>query len=141
LLAVTDPTEDDSVGYGRPPKRSRFQRGRSGNPAGRPKHRLSFRAALLAELAAAMPGKDQRRAGSKLQALVKTLVDKAIAGDARAQSLLVSVLARVGETEDNAAASLTSDDQVILDAYVSGQLKQQTAEAEAALSLGDEKAE
>jgi len=138
---VTNEAEDDAVGYARPPKHSRFQRGRSGNPAGRPKRPPSFRAALLAELAATMPGKDQQRAGSKLQALVKTLVDTAIAGNARAQSLLVSVLARVGEAEDNAAASLTSDDQAILDAYVSGQLKQQTAEAEAPLSPEDENAE
>lgn len=31
------PDTDDSVGYGRPPQHSRFTKGRSGNPAGRPK--------------------------------------------------------------------------------------------------------
>jgi hypothetical protein len=128
---MTDADEDDAVGYGRPPKHSRFRRGRSGNPTGRPKRRPSFRAALLAELATAMPGKDQRRAGSKLQALVKTLVDKAIAGDARAQSLLVGVLIRVGEAEDNEATSLTPDDREILDAYVGGELKRRSNEADA----------
>ena len=134
-------SNDHQVGYGRPPAHSRFQRGRSGNPKGRPKQRPTFRAALLAELAASAPTKDRRGASTKLQMLVKVLVDTAIAGNARAQSLLVSVLARVGEAEDNAAASLTSDDQAILDAYVSGQLKQQTAEAEAPLSPEDENAE
>ncbi len=137
---MTDATEDDAVGYGRPPRRSRFQRGRSGNPTGRPKRRPSFRAALLAELAATMPGKDQRRAGSKLQAVVKTLVDSAIAGNARAQSLLVGALVRVGDVEEKEAASLTSDDEAILEAYV-GELKRQTAEAEAPPSPGNENAE
>ena len=65
----------DGVGYKRPPSHTRFRPGRSGNPGGRPKRRPSFRAALLAELAATMPAEDQQRAGSKLQALVKTLVD------------------------------------------------------------------
>ena len=61
-----------------------------------------------------MPGKDPQRAGSKLQALVKTLVDTAIAGDARAQSLLIGALARMSDAEENEAASLTADDQEIL---------------------------
>ena len=128
---------DDQIGYKRPPAHSRFRPGRSGNPKGRPKRRPSFRAALLAELAATMPGKDQQRASSKLQALVKTLVDTAIAGDARAQSLLVSVLARVGEAEDNEAASLTPDDQEILDAYVGGELKRRADETDAAPNVAE----
>ncbi len=138
---MSDSTEDDPLGYGRPPKHSRFQRGRSGNPAGRPKRRPSFRVALLAELAATMPGKDQQRAGSKLQALVKTLVDAAIGGNARAQSLLINALARIGDGEEKEAASLTSDDQAILEAYVCGELKRHTAEAEAPQSPKDENAE
>ena len=73
---MTDASEDDAVGYASPPKRTRFKPGRSGNPSGRPKRQPSFRAALLAELAAAMPGKDQQRAGCKMEALVKTLVTR-----------------------------------------------------------------
>ena len=48
-----------------------------------------------------MPGKDPQRAGSKLQALVRTLVDSAIAGNARAQSVLVGALARIGDAEEH----------------------------------------
>lgn len=129
---MTDASEDDAVGYGSPPKHSQFQPGRSGNPSGRPKHRPSFRAALLAELAATMPGKDPERAGdSKQQALVRTLVDAAIAGNARAQSILIGVLAHIGDVEQNEAASVTPDDQDILDTYVGDELKRRVGGTEA----------
>jgi hypothetical protein len=121
----------DGVGYGRPPEKSRFHRGRSGNPSGRPKRRPSFRTALLEELAANAAGKGQS-AGSKLQALVKTLVDTAIAGDGRAQSVLVGVLARIGEAEETVATTPTSDDQAILDAYVGDELKRRANDSDAA---------
>jgi hypothetical protein len=115
--------KDDAVGYKRPPSHTRFRPGHSGNPTGRPKRKPTFQAALLQELAATMPDRDPQRAGSKLQALVKTLVDTAIAGDARAQSLLVCALARMGDAEENEAASLTADDQEILDAYTGSEIK------------------
>ena len=113
------------VGYRRPPAKTRFRPGLSGNPSGRPKRRPSFREALLAELATAMPGKDPQRAGSKLQAVVKTLVDSAIAGDARSQALLVGAMARLGQAEEPEAATATeadeeqrsSEDREIVDAF------------------------
>jgi Family of unknown function (DUF5681) len=126
------------VGYKRPPSHTRFRVGRSGNPSGRPKRPLSFRTALLAELAATVPGKDRRRADSKLEALVKTLVDSAIAGEARAQALLVSALARVGDAQDNEPASLTPDDREILDSYVAGELKRRANETDAPPSGDDD---
>lgn len=134
---MTDATKD-AVGYGRPPKHSRFQRGRSGNPTGRPKRKPSFWAALQTELAASAPTTHRQRAGSKLQMLVKVLVNSAISGNARAQALLVGALVRLGDVEDKETVSLTSDDEAILEAYVSGELKRHTAEAEAPLSPEDE---
>ena len=53
---------NDPVGYKKPPVKTRFQPGRSGNPSGRPKTQPSFRAALVAELAATMPAKNQQQA-------------------------------------------------------------------------------
>ena len=129
--------KDDAVGYKRPPSQTRFRPGHSGNPTGRPKRKPTFRAALLQELAATMPGKDPQRAGSKLQALVKTLVDTAIAGDARAQSLLIGALARMGDAEEHEATPLTADDRQILDAYMGGEVKDGASESEAA-SLPDD---
>ncbi len=120
----------DDVGYKRPRANRRFLPARSGNPSGRPKRRPSFRA----------PAKGQRRADSKPWARVKTLVDSAVAGDVRAQSLLVGVLARIGEPEQIEAASPASDDQAILDAYVGGELKRRADQIDTASSPGEDNA-
>src|SRR6516225_10428557 len=121
--------EAENVGYRKPPRRSRFKPGRSGNPAGRPKRQVSFSDALLTELATSLPGKDPEQARSKLQALVKTLVDAAIGGNARSQSLVVGALARLGDAENSEAPPLTADDKEILEAYVGGELKRRAQDA------------
>jgi hypothetical protein len=36
-ISDTEPTADYEVGYGKPPRHAGFQKGRSGNPKGRPK--------------------------------------------------------------------------------------------------------
>jgi hypothetical protein len=88
---------------------------------------MSFSDALLTELATALPGPEQAR--SKLQALVKTLVDAAIAGNARAQSIVVGALARLGNPENGEGQPLTLDDKEILEAYVGGELKRRSEDA------------
>jgi hypothetical protein len=128
---MAEEQENNAVGYKRPPAHARFRPGRSGNPSGRPKRLPSFPAVLLAELAVSMPGNDPTRAGSKLEALVRTLVDGAIAGDARTQSLLVGLLARIGETEANEEVLLSTEDREILDDYVGGEVKRRTDEPHA----------
>lgn len=55
---MKDDTEDDNVGYCRPPKRHRFKKGKSGNKNGRPpKQKQSFSVALGRALEAALSGK------------------------------------------------------------------------------------
>ena len=74
---------------------------------------------------------------SKLQALVKTLVAAAIAGNARAQSLFVDAITRMGESDDQEAASLTPEDSEILEAYVSSELERRTADGEPVVRTPD----
>ncbi len=89
------------------------------------------------ELAAPVPTKGSQPAISKLQALVKTLVAAAIAGNARAQALLVGAIAQIGESDDQDAASLTPEDSEILKEYVSGELQRRTAGGEPVLQTPD----
>src|SRR5262245_3868094 len=80
------------VGYGKPPKATRFRKGRSGNPRGRPRGSRNF--ASLMEEALAEPvminENGRRRKATKLEVIVKQLVNKAAQGDHRSIQLLMA---------------------------------------------------
>ena len=105
---ATDPAPGGSyeVGYRKPPKRTRFQPGQSGNPRGRPKGTNNLKTDLMEELGEKIlirEGEKSRRV-SKQRALVKSLVARAVKGDARAATLLTSMMMRLLETGEGAPA-------------------------------------
>ena len=87
------------VGRGRPPLSTRFKKGQSGNPSGRPKKPPSFRSELMAELGEPVSSTDKEPI-SKQRALIRTLVALALAGNLRAMSVLVSYLQSSPESHD-----------------------------------------
>ena len=121
---TTDPASDDSyqVGYRKPPKRTRFQPGQSGNPRGRPKGTKNLKTDLIEELGEKIVIRegDQSRRISKQRAVVKSLVTRTLKGDARAASLLTSMMMRLLETGEGAPAvvePLLDDECDILGAF------------------------
>ena len=89
----SDKQRDYAVGYGRPPRHTRYEKGRSGNPKGRPSgaKNLStlFTEALNETVIIAENG--GRRKISKRQAIVKQIVNKAAKGDWRCTKLLLEL--------------------------------------------------
>jgi hypothetical protein len=121
------------VGYRQPPKDSRFKKGHSGNPSGRPKKVSSFKADLAAELQEklVLTENGKQRRVSKQRAFVKTLVAAAIRKDISAVNALLACMRyfRVG-SEDVVTEDADIDDLDLLETYVAQQRKKQAREAE-----------
>ena len=86
MTSSKKPKTNYDVGYGKPPVATRFPKGQSGNPTGRPKGRKNFDTVILDTLAArivVMEG-GRRVLKSKFQIAVMQLANKAAAGDLRA---------------------------------------------------------
>ena len=88
---------DYEVGYGKPPRHTRYQPGRSGNPAGRPKGPQTLPADLRAELAedVTLREGELERTFSKQRAILRSLTAKAIEGDAKATAMVLDLVQRL----------------------------------------------
>jgi hypothetical protein len=89
------------VGYGNPPMHSRFPKGKSGNPQGRPKGTLNMATVLERTLRERVVINENgvRKTVTKLEAAVKQLANKAASGELKALQLL-SALVRTAEERD-----------------------------------------
>jgi hypothetical protein len=111
---------DYEIGYGKPPVKSRFKPGQSGNQKGRPKGVRNFATDVKATLAAPVKvTRDGRpRKVSTQQAMLLRAREKALGGDARSLDKMFQ-LAQTYNNEDlsAAAASLAADDAVVLEVF------------------------
>ena len=113
------PNDDDDVGYKRPPKHTRFQKGQSGNPKGRPRGAKNIRTDLAEELAELIHIRegDKEYKVSKQRAVIKVMVSAAVKGDMRAVSSLLSLYGRLFGLTDVPAEEANTD-QLILEDYL-----------------------
>jgi hypothetical protein len=85
------PPSEDKVGHGRPPPKTAFKKGQSGNPRRRKTRRPENTVAMIDRLLQStvmivINGEPQKV--SALEAIVATLLQKAIAGNGRAFTIL-----------------------------------------------------
>ena len=117
------PDDDDKVGYGRPPKATRFKKGQSGNPSGRPKGIKSLRSVLeeaLAQRTSIRAGRGTKKV-TKLEAATRALADGAAKGDPRILRLLLNEI-RAAESraaeEPATQDALTAADHEVIAAFM-----------------------
>lgn len=94
-------SRNNNVGYGKPPQDTRFKKGTSGNPHGRPKGSRNVAAVFAKTLREKVVINEhgQRKTITKLEAALKQLTNKAASGDLRALQMLVN-LSREAETRE-----------------------------------------
>ena len=107
--------DDDKVGYGRPPKANRFQKGVSGNPRGRPKGSRNVASIVAAALneRVAVNQNGRRKTITKLEAAVTQVANQAAGGDQRAIKLVLDLIGQAEQREVARAdaAPLSTDDR------------------------------
>jgi hypothetical protein len=127
--------DDYEVGFGRPPKQTRFKPGQSGNPRGRPKRLPTFKEDFNAELRERLllreNGRERRL--SKQRALIKALMALAIKGNVRAMN---SVLASTRNfdlgQDDKLDDTIGPMDLEILEAFVTRERRRARTNSEKA---------
>lgn len=92
-----------AVGYGKPPLHTRWEKGRSGNPKGRPKCQRDITQllnTLLAQRIVVRTGKTTKRM-SRLDHLLHRVFENAVAGDPRLIRLVLDEARKAEERREN----------------------------------------
>ncbi len=114
-------TDDYEVGYGKPPKRTQFTQGQSGNPKGRSKGTRNFKTDLREELAEPVNVREDGSVTtvSSQRAILKQLRAKALKGDPRALDRFLALAERydLDDAADEAEQDLSGADQSILERF------------------------
>lgn len=114
--------EDYEVGYGRPPRETRFRKGQSGNPKGRRQGSRGLRTDLHEELntklTLSIAGKQVKETTQRL--MLRTLATRAASGNVQATRLLVDLTMQIFGSGDRGsdAQRLSAVDQELLDRYL-----------------------
>ena len=107
---------DYAVGYGKPPEHTRFQKGQSGNPKGRPKGSLNLATALNRALRekVVVTENGRRKTLTKLDVAIKGLVNRAVKGDPKATQQMLSLAPLVGMETSVATPALDANDAAVM---------------------------
>ena len=82
---------DYQVGYGKPPRHTRFKRGQSGNPRGRPREAKNLLTEALNERVIVAENEGRRKI-TKREAIITQLVNRSAKADLRAIKILLDII-------------------------------------------------
>src|SRR5271166_1505567 len=106
----TETTDEYEVGYAKPPRHAGFQKGRSGNPKGRPKGSKNF-GTLVSEALdekVSLTEDGRRRRITKRELVIKQLVNKSASADLRAIKQLTDIVQGVERRRRLTSTSLAA---------------------------------
>jgi hypothetical protein len=111
---------DYEVGYGKPPRHTRFKKGQSGNPRGRPKGSKNLPTLLSEALnePVVVAENGRRRKITMRQAIIKQLVKRSATADLRAMKILLDMvrdLERQAESASPETAEFSEADEKVLE--------------------------
>jgi Family of unknown function (DUF5681) len=107
--------EDNGVGYRKPPMRTRFPKGQSGNPTGRPRgrHREAPYEAVLGQMVTVREGGTSRRV-TAAQAFLLQLTKRALEGDGAAARASLAMIEQAREEHNVGRPQLSAIVRVIV---------------------------
>ena len=132
---MSETERDHADNYRKPPLHTRFKKGQSGNPRGRPAKNLP--ALLIAALnePVFVTTDGRRRKITKREAVVAQLVNRSASADLRATKMLIDMLKdiekKAGMTPPPEPPKFTAADEEVLDHFVARLRRQIAAEAAA----------
>lgn len=133
---MTSGGDDYDVGYGKPPKETRFGKGQSGNRKGRPPGSRNFATDLDEVLSSEMTVLEhgRKKKVSAQQAMMLRLREKALMGDARALDRALSLAQQLSEEKATRSAErhLSRDEDAILQRYEADLLARAAANGDVA---------
>lgn len=96
-----DTDKEYEIGYGRPPKHTRFKPGQSGNPKGRPKKTKDLEKLFDRELSGTLTIREngEVRTITRREAIVKKIVNEALKGDPSARQIAVQFMKNFQDIE------------------------------------------
>jgi hypothetical protein len=105
----SDRDREYEVGYGKPPRHTRFAKGQSGNPRGRPSGAKNLSTLLSDALneTVVVTENGGRRKVSKRQAIITQLVNRSATADFRAIKILLDIMREI-EVQNESASPETS---------------------------------
>ena len=111
--------DEDTVGYGKPPRAHQFKPGKSGNPKGRPKGAKS-EATILQELLQHKIGLSEHGKSRRItlhEAILRRIAEDCLKGNTKSAAFLLNRYHAMTSGEPM-ESGLSEDDEAVLEAYL-----------------------